>query len=413
MKNTNNHRKDVLYFKLGGIWDSLRIVEKVKGKFILNKERLVKLENEYGLYDIENYPAKELKFTRHIHSYMNEIFKEQEDIPSQVIRIPGRNSPVNVKFIRLFDGESAHFTPPFISCFVSFILEQAWSNPDKIILGDHGTDTADIAFLPLLDVFTFDSTLPPIIFTGSNRTSADFERNTKDDTFNDLIHLTDLNLSSGAYWVFVRYLFSASDFVKVYPLTSRVIDDFSTFYAPHLTAQKLDDIFNEKKLQGRERVTDMNKKHISRKVTYENLYKALKKVIILDLGTQREISEYVRDMLNPKYEAIVIAAHSLGNVPNVIKHFAAEAARKNKLVILVSRCLIGEIKNVGSTYLLNVPELRSSGKCIISGYKLNKNVAKAIAVRALMEKLTQNQTQDLIDKFTLSRGLSEHDVIFI
>lgn len=411
MSDKRIKKQEILFFKLGGKWDSVQINEKIKGKFILNKELLAEIEQKYDLYSLSNYAEKELKFTKHIHSYMEEIYENQKDSSPYLTKVGDTDEWVKVKFISLFDGESAHFTAPFVSCVVSFILKQAWNNPEKAILGDHGTDTADVAILPLLDVYTFDTNLPPIIFTGSNRTSLNFSTSVNDNLFYDLLRLTDSNLNPGAYWVFVRYLFSASDFVKVYPHTSRVIDDFSTFYAPHLTARKLDEVFADKRPAFFLGSAASYKNHISKQVTYDNLYATMKKVIIIDLGTQRQMVEYMEDILNPEYKAVVIAGHSLGNVPNVIKHAAVEAAKQGKLIFMVSRCLIGETQNVGVTYLLNAPQLRSTGKVFINGYKLNKNVAKSLAIRALQENLSQHKTQELVDKFVISRGLSEHNMI--
>ena len=128
----------------------------------------------------------------------------------------------------------------------------------------------------------------------------------------------------------------------------------------------------------------------------------------MDLGNQNDISNEVKQILDPNRKAVVIAAHSLGNASNPIRHACVQAALLGKLVMIVSRTLIGEVNERYAASILGADsrELIGTGKQIISGHKLNKNVAKALLTRAVQEKLDQKKTQALVNLYCSSRGLS-------
>ncbi len=153
--------------------------------------------------------------------------------------------------------------------------------------------------------------------------------------------------------------------------------------------------------------TAATKNHVSRMVTAENFYSALNQVEILDLSNQNNTASEVAQILNKNCKGIVVSAHSLGNASNPIREACIQAALNGKLVAIVSRSLIGEVNERYAACLLGIngKELMGTGKHIISGHKLNKNIAKALLVRAVQENLDQKKTQILINSYCDSRGL--------
>lgn len=150
--------------------------------------------------------------------------------------------------------------------------------------------------------------------------------------------------------------------------------------------------------------------HIVHKVTAESLYDAAESVYTHDLGSGNSIPRSMLAYTDPKNKAIIIAAHSLGNVNNATKQDAINAAKEGKLVAVVSRTLIGDISNEYGASLLsannNPKELSGTGKKIISASKLNKSgTSHALMVRAVFENLNQAQTQELFNNYARSRGL--------
>lgn len=131
----------------------------------------------------------------------------------------------------------------------------------------------------------------------------------------------------------------------------------------------------------------------------------------MDLGDQIPIGELKRRILGSEKPAVIIEAHGLGNADNVVKILSAEAVKKGKLVIVISRILSGEIttEDIQSLIAVNEEVLAGSNHRLIRGHKLNKTAAKAVLVRALLEGLDQNETQGLVDLYCYAKGMLSKD----
>ena len=108
-------------------------------------------------------------------------------------------------------------------------------------------------------------------------------------------------------------------------------------------------------------------------------------------------------------KAIIVAAHSLGNVGNETRFDLVTAAKEGKLIIDVSRTLVSDTSEEYAASLVSSnrspSELQGTGKMIISAYKLNKTLARALATRAILEGRDQLQTQELFTNYARSRKL--------
>mgnify|MGYP001586035575 CR=1 FL=1 len=256
-------------------------------------------------------------------------------------------------------------------------------------------------------MYIFDTNLPPLILTGANRFFGEQNSDVKQNLYN-LMQVSKANLPAGGYWVFSGQVFPASDFMKISPFEARSIDALSNFYSPHLKSETVEQVLQ--KYKNSRHSNSSKTSHISYTSTLENLFSAMQKVAIVDLGDLNELAYEAKRILDPHIKAIVIAAHSYGNAGNSIQYLCKQAALQNKLVIVVSRCLIGEVLEKWSTSLLKINhELKVKGKRVINGHKLNKHVAKALATRAVQEGLDQKQTQELFERYVHARGLSDQD----
>ncbi|MDO8573390.1 MAG: asparaginase domain-containing protein [Candidatus Daviesbacteria bacterium] len=403
-----NNIKKVIFFNLGGTWDMVKKNGKLTGSRSFNDEALYQLEESLKYYknSRKDIDSLELQLVKLIEKSIVKNAQKSTDLGEYLNWVPGIDKYVKGKFISLFEGDSSHLRAALIAPFVAFILGQYKNDPHIQILGSQGTDTADCALLPLLDVYLFDTSFLPILFTGSNRTKSEWNSDAPKN-FSDLVKLAGTNLAPGSYWVFAGHLYRASDFIKIDPLESRRIENYSTFFAPRLTTRFTKKFIDENSIFNSESGNLTPIDHISQNITTENLYHALTQVEIVDLGNQNNISSEIEKILNPNHKAIVIAGHSLGNASNPIRYACVQAALQGKLVIIVSRTLIGEVNERYAASILGADseELMETGKLIISGHKLNKNVAKAIVTRAVQEKLNQKQTQALINSYCKSRGL--------
>ncbi len=398
----------IAFFKLGGTWDMVKVNGKLVGSGILDDETLNKLEKAIGFYKKgkQDFIKLELSLAKKIDEITEINSGRDTDITDHLKWVPRIAKRVHGKFIPLFSGDSAHLRPSLIAPFVSHLLKFANDNPSVQITGAQGTDSADISILTLLDAFTFDTSFLPILFTGSNRSHGEWNSDAPRN-FIDLTQVVGANLPSGAYWIFASHVYRASDFVKIDPLESRRIENYTTFFSPRLTARHTKKIIEENHIFRPPLATSAPKSHISQKIKAADLYQALTKISIVDLGDPKNTEEDVSEILHDKTRAVIVAAHSLGNVNNPIKHACVQAALKGKLIIVVSRSLIGEVNERYAASLLGVneKELLGSGKMVISGHKMNKNVAKAVVARAVLEKLDQKHTQTLINVYCESRTL--------
>lgn len=416
MKNNSNleskgiiqERIKVAFLNVGGTWNMVKKGGKLTGSGGLDDENLYKLEESLGFYkkNRKALSSLELKLTKEIGKNIITNNKQQVNLVEYLSWVPNISKHVTGKFISLYNGDSSHLRPALIAPVVAFILKEANDNPTVQILSVQGTDTADIALLPLLDAYTFDTGLLPILFTGSNRSYKEWNSDAPKN-FSNMVQLAGANLPAGVYWIFSEHLYRATDFIKIDPLETRRIENYSTFFSPRQTARYIKKVISENHILYPSSGTSATKNHVSRKVNTENLYKAIVESAIVDLGNQNDTFLDVDHILDDKYKAIIIAAHSLGNTDNIIRHACIQAALEDKLVIIVSRSPIGEVTERYATSLLGVngKELLGTGKYILSGHKMNPNVAKAIATRAIQENLDQKQTQILINTYCDSRGL--------
>lgn len=398
----------VLFLKLGGTWDMVKKNGKLVGSGILDDEKLYELEKSLGYYKSgsKDFNSLELKLAKLIEKNIIESVQKPLDLASYLAWVPNIDKYVTGELIVLYSGDSSHLRSALVAPLVAYIIKRSNSDPSTQILGSQGTDTADIALLPLLDVYTFDTGLLPILITGSNKSQREWNSDAPKN-FSDLVKLAGVNLPAGAYWIFAGHLYRASDFVKIDPLEIRRIENYSTFFAPRLTARYTKKVIAENHIFHPESGTAALKNHISQKVTTGNLYDALTQVEIVDVGNQSNVSNEIAQILNKNYKGIVISAHGLGNVNNVVRYACVQAVLSGKLVMIVSRSLIGEVNERYAVGLLSIngKELMGTGKHIISGHRLNKNVAKAIMTRAIQENLDQKKTQILINSYCDSRGL--------
>jgi L-asparaginase/Glu-tRNA(Gln) amidotransferase subunit D len=404
--------RNVVFFKLGGTWDMISKDNALVGSGVLDDKTLLSLEETAGFYkeNTDIAKAKKLLFERITASIAMEG-ENESPLEKNLSFVPNVQKIVRGKFISLFSGDSSHLRASLIAPFVTFLLQYAVKNQTQSIVGAQGTDTADIALLPLLDVYSFDTNLPPFLLTGANRSHRE-KNSDAPENFADVLKVSQIDLASGAYWIFAARVFKASDLVKISPLESRIVDSFSTFYSPHLKAEKVEDVLKEKEKINRKKYV-LSEKHIIHTITAESLFTAMEQVHIVDLSLQNRMEKDMEAIMDTSYKAVVIAAHAFGNVSNPIKFACVQAALKNKIVIVCSRCLISEVnKRYGASLLqVNEKELRDKSQKIISAQKLNKNIAKALATRAVHENLTNYEVQQLFFKFAASRHLSEEDVV--
>jgi hypothetical protein len=149
--------------------------------------------------------------------------------------------------------------------------------------------------------------------------------------------------------------------------------------------------------------------HVVYKAAPQSLYNAFQAIRTHDLGDQNPgglPSEWLDD---PAIKAIVVAAHSLGNVDNITRRDLVDAARRGKIVVGTSRTLIAATGQAYAASLFSsnrdVTELGGTDRMIVSARKLSKAVARAVVARALLEGLDQAKTQQLLDSYAVARKL--------
>lgn len=313
-------------------------------------------------------------------------------------------------FVPLFSGDSSHLESQITAPLITTLIRKAIQEPNKPILGGQGTDTADMALLQLYDVFTFDTQLPPLILAGANRSHVE-EGSDAPKNFVDASRLAKRDIPPGAYWVFQGNVYQASDVIKIDPSETRRIEQQSTFHSPHrlnIPISSVRERYGPAHWENRKVPPDQ---HIVHKLSTEKLYDALESIYNPDLGKKDSVPRIIiPGIRNQANKAIVIAAHSLGNTSNGIRNACIKEALQGKLIVGVSRTLIGATNEEYASSLFganrNPSELGGTGKVIIYGHKLNSSVANAITVRALLENLNQTQAQELFTKYAQSRELT-------
>lgn len=423
------------FYKLGGTWD---MVEK-DGRFIgtgnLDDAELSRLEESLGIHrklSPSRLAHAERRLAHIIYRRMKQTMAEPVEVDKHFAPwCPNFGKLATGPFIPLYSGDSSHLRSSLVAPIVSILLEEAIKDPETPIIGAQGTDTADTAILSILDALVFDTKLPAFIFTGANRSHRE-ENSDAPANFLDLASLANYDIrkvnllpvgeydykhpesTSGVFWIFHDNIYPASDLNKIDPAETREIEGTSTFFSPHSLAVNKRYFTDDETFWGRFFKINWRSTseappvdHISRRVSMEEIFDALNSVHTISLDDQNAVWQDVAEIRDPKIKAVIISAHGLGNVNNVIRKAAVEAAREGKMVIAVSRSLIGEItaKYAGSLLDANNAELDGTGAKILSSNKLNKAVSRAVAVRAILEGRSQQQTQELIEKYCLARKL--------
>ena len=429
----------ILFAKIGGTWDMDVYESKLKGVGNLGDEEIHKLMEQRGLLHVIP-KAERIARERDFALYLYGRFKNTQPLDVPVDRYfapwcPEFGSYVTGEFYSLFSGDSSHLTHPFNAAITTNLIERRLEDPKRLVAGAQGTDTADVAFLALLDALTFDTELPPTYFTGANRSRHE-ENSDAPDNFlglariaqvNPELYLPDLRYPSGAFWSFHKYLYAAADVAKFDPTEERIFQGQDTFFSPnsyaHLSGDTLT-VFRVNKERG-ERRKEVHPYqevigtgwlysrdtspliHVTRRLTAENLYDALCSVHTVDLGNQNQPADDIEKILDPSYKAVIVAAHSLGNGPEQIRAALVEAAKQEKVVIVTSRTFIPGVSQRYEESLLsanyNARELGMSRYRIISGQHLSRTAARAVAVRSILEGLNQVQTEQLLNEYCEAR----------
>jgi len=408
----------VNFFKLGGTWDMIFREGQKIGSGSLDDDKLLEIQTELGTFtrDPEQRALAERKLVTELHRRFKGIESEKKDAAEHLSNWAKNDKGEEFKdfvegpLMPLFSGDSSHLRNPINASIIATLIETAINQPGKPILGGQGTDTADIALLGSYDVLTFDTELPPLIMAGANRSHHE-ENSDAPQNFIDLAKLAHIDLESGAYWVFQGELYKAADFIKIDPLETRRMEDQLTFWSAHKTNEKVSSLLariNKLKANWQSRKAPKSD-HVVHKATPEALYEAFEQVYVDDLGNQNSVPQFMQHIYDPKVKAIVVGAHSLGNVDNEARYDLVQAAKDGKLVVVASRTLIGATTLDYAASLLeanvNPKELGGTEKIILSAHKLSKSMARAILVRAILEGLDQTQTQKLLDNYAKSRKL--------
>ena len=408
----------VIFLKLGGTWDMIERDGRRVGSGNLDDDELRRLQEEVGLFAAPDKNARRAacrKLARVVHQIFLNTPPEPRDVAEHLGSwcIDAATNEtighfVNGPFIPLFSGDSSHLKSYLTAPMIAYILRQMIMNPTTPIEAGQGTDTADIAVASGVDVMIYDTSLPVFDVTGANHPHTHPDSDAPGN-FLDSARLSHVERGSGAYWNFHGHLYPAADFVKLDPVEARRIEDQGTFFSPHRSTVRIDDLlrYGEKAKWNNRHVPGNG--HVVGKLTMETLFDAFEKIYVTDLGNQNPGWHDMERAFDPDTHGIVIAGHSLGNVDNETRADLIEAAKMGKLVVSVSRTLIGSTSTSYEASLAaandNPHELGGSGARIIVGHKLNRTIARALLARALLEKLDQTKTQALFDDYARSRNM--------
>lgn len=379
--------KEVCFLKLGGTWDMVETAEGFIGTGRLDDKELRKMEEAAGFDET-------VLFT----NFRAEIFKTQpltEDIPSHLSWAKDIGKLISGKFYPVFSGDSSNYRPSLFAAVINYICQTLIDHPNIPVVIGMGTDTTDI-LLPFLDVLLFDKKVPPVLVTGANRSHRE-KNSDAPANFHDVAKVVHLPLPTGAYYVFHRTVYRGGDIVKIDPSEEpRNIEGLITFFAPHQTTLKID--FSKPTADVTVAQTNADTLKL---FTTEKLYEVMNKIVTIDLGDMNAIDDEVAKILSPQYLGVIIESHALGGVPVPIREAVIKAVKAGKLVLNVSRSLIGETNTRYYASLLGVNNnelLNESGK-VLNGGKLSQRVGKAILSRALVEGRGQEEAQRLIEEF--------------
>ena len=388
--DTDDEPAEVLFLKLGGTWDMQVTDEGLIGEGGLDDKAFAELETsqDYNETRIAEKLSEHFGNTKPIHNTIG------EHLPWA----PKINELIQGEFLPLFSGDSSHYRPALIAPALSFIFKRINKNPNVQVIAGLGTDTVDI-FLPYVDVFLFDKNgVLPVLFSGANLSyqekGSDAPKN-----FYDLARATRLPLLPGAYYVFNHTIYKGGDFVKADPdETPSSLEGQLTFFAPHRTHARIGFL-------GEGTIKRDNKKNTPKTIpeySTKELFDTMNSVITVDLDGMNDMDAAIERILSPKYKGVVVVSHASGNAPFPIRRAVIEAVKKGKLVINVSRCInsLTNERYYMSLSNLEERELKGRKEHVVNGGYLNNRAAKAILTRALLEKLGQKETQELVEAYS-------------
>lgn len=380
----------VVFLKLGGTWDMQLTPGGLKGEGQFDDTSFAEVEKASGFDEVEILKALDLAFhaSKSVH----------ESIGKHIPWAEGIDSLIKGEFLALFSGDSSHYRPSLLALVISFILERMRKDPNVQVLAGMGTDTVDI-LLPYLDTLLFDKegTLP-VLVSGANLSFRE-PKSDAPQNFRDLALATHLPLAPGGYYIFNHAIYRGGDFVKIDPDENpSSLEGQITFFAPQRTYTRIG-------LLGGgtvRRETLANTASIVPAYPYQDIYDAINATATVNLGDTNDIDAEVAKIRDPRYRAVVVVSHALGNAPYPIRRAVIDAAKAGKLVLNVSRTLSG---NTNSRYYIslssiNERELKGASAMVLDGGRLSNRTGKALLVRALLDGLDQPATADLIRRYS-------------
>lgn len=382
------HPTHVTFVKLGGTWDMRVTDEGLMGSGQLDDKAFAELEGR-------------VRGERALATELERRFSETKPIGTTLgAHLPWVKDLDHLAagpFYQIFSGDSSHYRSAVMAPALAYLLDTATRDPERQVLAGMGTDTVDL-FLPYLDAFLFDRhDVYPILLSGANRSFRE-ENSDAPQNFHDLAQATHLPLQPGAYYVFDRTIFKGGDITKVDPNENPTsLEGLTTFFAPQRTHARVGVL--ETGAIRRENHSGLT----GPVLTYSavDVFDTMNSVYTLNLGDMPDMDDAARAVANESTKGLVVVSHALGNVPDSARRIALDAARAGKLVINVSRALMG---NTSERYYValgsaNERELKGTDTLILDGGRLSNRSAKALLVRALLEKRSQQSTKELVEAY--------------
>lgn len=421
--------QEIIFCKLGGTWDMIEREGRRVGTGNLDDDALRQLQTEAGLFQTRTTEARAAANW----TIAQEVYKRMQATPAEAdsagthlsswartglslshgtdtISDPAIHEFAEFAdgpFFALFSGDSSHLTNPIVAPMITTLIDKAKENPQTPIRGGMGTDTADIALLGLWDGLTFDTDLPGLVLAGSNDSHSK-EGSDAPKNFVDLARVSTIELASGGYWLFDGNLYRAHDLTKVDPQVTRKIEEQTTFFAPHGSQQSVDTLVATAEKYDKSKHSLPSPEHIVNNLEMKNLYNALESVYTIDLGTQNSGVMDMEKIYDPSIKAIVVAAHSFGNMDNERRNDLITAAKMGKIVIVGCRALVGTTNQEYEASILsaNDQELKDTDNVIIDAHELNISTARSLAVRAILEGSGQAGANNLFHTYADSRQIA-------
>ncbi len=413
----------------GGTWGmSIDAHGKRRGEGKLGDEQLREMQEKQGLFNVDFSDRKKAReqisaINRRLAIEIFEGFQrslegQAPNIKDQIDEWCRKNGHkisdyIEGKLLTVYSGDSSQLRPYLTVPIAVIVLSRIAKDPHTPRILGMGTDTADL-MIPTLDAFLFDSNTAPVIVTGANHPHA-AENSDAPENFIAAGRLSGRMLPSGAYYVFGKgeTMFKGIDMVKVDPSEERKggLEGQSTFYAPQSTSDRVKTVLQYAPSRFENNDEDpIPKNHVIRNLDFERLYDAMSGTLVIDLGGQNAGEVIMDQVFDPSIKTIVVAAHSLGNADNEIRHYLVQAAKAGKIVIVVSRSLIGKTDATYDAALLRENEpggkLHKSGMEFVEGSGLSPAAARAIATRGIVEGLRPGELQTLINTWRAAKGIA-------